>query len=103
MANPAENELDEGEIIFFVCVRIEQTFHVAAHTEVDAPVNLCEEIHAQYSDLARLWGLGDYPSISRYLFLGAYIDWGDRSLERICLLMACKLILPETLSPARQS
>jgi len=59
--------------------------------EVDAPVNICGDIHGQYSDLLRLLGWVRLPPKVNYLLLGDYIDRGNRSLETICLLFAFKV------------
>lgn len=63
--------------------------------ELDAPVNICGDIHGQFYDLLRLFECGGYPPNSNYLFLGDYIDRGKYSLECICLLMCFKIKFPE--------
>jgi len=63
--------------------------------EVEAPLNLCGDVHGQYHDLLRLFEHGGYPPTANYLFLGDYVDRGKRSLETICLLFAYKIKFPE--------
>lgn len=71
---------------------------------IRAPVKIFGNLHGQYIDLLRffeMWGEpsdkigdGDIESFD-YLFLGDYVDRGNRGLEVICLLMALKIKHPE--------
>lgn len=63
--------------------------------ELEAPVNICGDIHGQYDDLLRHFDRCGYPPESNYLFLGDYVDRGKLSLETICLVLAYKIKYPE--------
>mgnify|MGYP002628417855 CR=1 FL=1 len=60
------------------------------------------DLHGQFTDLMRffdLWGVPDQSSSGDidyidYLFLGDYVDRGNRSLEIVLLLMALKVKYP---------
>ncbi|OWM89222.1 serine/threonine-protein phosphatase PP1 isozyme 2-like [Punica granatum] len=63
--------------------------------ELETPINICGDIHGQYNDLLRVFGVVGFPSTANYLFLGNYVDYGEQSLETMCLLLAYKIKYPE--------
>lgn len=64
--------------------------------ELDAPLQVCGDIHGQYYDLIRIFNYFGYPPKVNYLFLGDYVDRGRQGLETVCLLLAYKVRYPES-------
>ena len=84
-------KLEYNEIIW-LCEEVTKIFlNQPVCLYLDAPVNICGDIHGQYSDLIRLFEAGGYPPEVNYLFLGDYVDRGQQSIETICLLFCFKI------------
>lgn len=59
------------------------------------PVTIVGDIHGQFHDLKEIFRLGENPgTITKYLFLGDYVDRGHYSLEVIFVLYALKIAHP---------
>jgi serine/threonine-protein phosphatase PP1 catalytic subunit len=63
--------------------------------KVKAPVNVIGDLHGQFEDLAALLKEGGLPPNTSYVFLGDYIDRGQRSIDTIALLFALKIKYPK--------
>ena len=91
-----EVKLEYNEIIW-LCEEVTKIFmNQPVCLNLEAPVNVCGDIHGQYSDLIRLFEAGGYPPEVNYLFLGDYVDRGEQSIETICLLFCFKIKCTQT-------
>ncbi|KAK9147377.1 hypothetical protein Scep_006134 [Stephania cephalantha] len=79
-----------------LCVAAKEIFFAQPNLlELEAPIKICGDVHAQYSDLLRLFEYGGHPPNANYLFMGNYVDYGKQGIETICLLLAYKIKYPE--------
>ncbi|OHT07610.1 serine/threonine protein phosphatase [Tritrichomonas foetus] len=62
--------------------------------ELSPPINICSDVHGQFTDLLKILRQGELPPASKWLFLGDYVDRGPQSVEIMCLLLALKLRYP---------
>lgn len=61
---------------------------------LQAPLIICGDIHGQLHDLQRIFRIKGMPPESRYLFMGDYVDRGDKSVEVTLALLALKAQFP---------
>lgn len=92
----SSSEITEEDVVTLIMESRQLFMSQPMMLEISSPVNICGDIHGQYSDLLRLFDLGGFPPESNYLFLGDYVDRGEQSLETVCLLLAYKLRFPNS-------
>ena len=105
VATPFESVLDIGDIILipkftedFISTIIQITKNVlnAEKPVVNASTDvvIVGDIHGNILDLFRIFAKNGYPPVTKYLFLGDYVDRGDCSLDVIVLLFIMKAMFP---------
>lgn len=69
--------------------------------EVHSPVVVCGDIHGQMNDLLQIFRQAGALPYTNYVFMGDYVDRGDKSVEVISLLLALKIRYPERITLLR--
>ncbi|KAI6189998.1 Metallophosphoesterase domain containing protein [Aphelenchoides bicaudatus] len=87
-------DVSEQEIRLLCSVAREILLQQPMLLELNAPLKIVGDVHGQYNDLLRLFKLAGFPPMSNYLFLGDYVDRGQKSLETIILLLCYKVKYP---------
>ena len=93
--------LRQEEIEFIIEKSIQVIKQEKIFIELEAPLNICGDIHGQFYDLLRIFQNFGYPGEFNYLFLGNYVDFGKQSLEVICLLLCYKIKYPDNITLLR--
>ncbi len=68
---------------------------------VDAPVNICGDIHGQFFDLLELFRSGGELPDNRYIFIGDFVDRGYNSVETMEYLLCLKVKYPQAITLLR--
>ena len=73
--------LSATELAFLMDTSMEILKSQPALLELEAPIQICGDIHGQYHDLLRMFEYCGFPPDANYLFLGDYVDRGHHSVE----------------------
>ena len=92
------------EDLVWLCQQLRDLFlQQPAFLQLGYPINICGDIHGQFTDLLNIFKKMGCPSKTNYLFLGDYVDRGKNSIETITLLFCFKLVYPMTFFIKRKS
>lgn len=61
---------------------------------VQSPLSVCGDVHGDFSNVLEIFDIFGKPPDGRYLFLGDYVDRGDKSVETVMLLLCYKVKYP---------
>ncbi|TPP61525.1 Serine/threonine-protein phosphatase [Fasciola gigantica] len=64
---------------------------------VQESIYIIGDLYGQHGKLVQIFEALGHPSEQRYLFLGNYINRGERSIELISLLLAYKILYPDNI------
>ncbi|EDW74914.2 uncharacterized protein Dwil_GK19089 [Drosophila willistoni] len=88
--------LHEYEISYVCILAREILLAQPSLLELEAPVNVLGDIHGQYHNLLKYFNSTGHPPLTKYLFLGDYVDRGKKSIETLTLLLAYKARYPDS-------
>jgi protein phosphatase len=95
LCNTLNMLISEGEVTC-LCASVSDVFAgegLVLH--ISRQIYIVGDIHGNFNDLLRIFERCGYPPLSRYLFLGDYIDRGEHAIEVLILLFALKCKFPD--------
>ncbi|KAH0791765.1 serine/threonine-protein phosphatase PP2A-2 catalytic subunit-like [Histomonas meleagridis] len=81
----------------FIIDEATKIFHSEPNVlKIFPPLVLCGDIHGKLSDLHEILKTSGSPPITRYLFLGDYVDRGDQSVEVLMVICILKIMYKDS-------
>jgi len=86
----------------WICDRVKEVLVEESNVQpVQAPVNVCGDIHGQFYDVVELFRQGGEIPLKNYIFIGDFVDRGYNSVETLELLLCLKVKYPANITLLR--
>ena len=90
-------KLTELEIINLLTISKDILFDEPVLLELPSEIVIVGDLHGNIDDLIRIFERLKYPPITKYLFLGDYVDRGQNSVEVMIFLLCLKVLYPDSI------
>jgi len=85
-----------------ICEKVKELLAEESNVQpVNAPVNICGDIHGQFFDVLELFSKGGDLPENKYIFIGDFVDRGHNSVETIEYLLCLKAKYPQCITLLR--
>ncbi|CAH8615014.1 unnamed protein product, partial [Dicrocoelium dendriticum] len=90
-------QIEEAEVLRLAneCATLFMKEPACLDLDLHEPLYIVGDLFGQHSNLVQIFAKLGPPPQKRYLFLGNYVDRGDRAIELVSLLFAYKVLYPD--------
>ena len=89
-----DQEIEESELLTLCRLVVDILKEEDNILAVNSPMAVCGDVHGNFEDLREIFNVCGWPPETNYLFLGDYVDRGDKSIETLALLLCLKVLYP---------
>jgi protein phosphatase len=92
----------EGQTVAMLCQDVQAVFSKEPTVlELTGAYTIVGDLHGQILDLYRVVQAGGMPHMTKYLFLGDFVDRGSFSFEVVTFVFLVKILFPENVAVIR--